>query len=130
MEHPYLPKYVRDERPWGFFEQFTHGEPTTVKIIVVRAGEALSLQSHEKRDEFWRVLDGEGTITVGDTYTQARAGDEFFIPRGTKHRAEGGVKDLRFLEIAFGEFEEGDIVRYEDRYQRVKEVVGGEEGVG
>ena len=120
MEHPYLPKYVRDERPWGFFEQFTHGESTTVKIIVVRAGEALSLQSHEKRDEFWRVLDGEGTILVGDTYTQARAGDEFFIPRNTKHRAEGSAtKNLRFLEIAFGEFAEDDIVRYEDKYRRV-----------
>jgi len=107
-----------EERPWGYFEQFTHNEPSTVKIIFVREGEALSLQTHEHRDEFWRVLDGTGTITAGSTVEQASAGNEYSIPRNTPHRIEGGIGGIRILEIAKGDFDEHDIVRLEDRYGR------------
>ena len=31
-------KYV-EERPWGKFEQYTHNEVSTVKIITVKAGD-------------------------------------------------------------------------------------------
>jgi hypothetical protein len=39
-----LSDVVEDERPWGRFRQYTHKQPTTVKVICVRDGEALSLQ--------------------------------------------------------------------------------------
>lgn len=114
-----LPHRRRDERPWGGFEQFTQNESTTVKIISVHPGEMFSLQTHEHRDEFWHILSGTGTVIAGDAESGARAGDEFWIPRGTKHRAAGiGSEPLRFLEIAFGEFDENDITRLEDKYGR------------
>ena len=84
----------------------------------MNAGEAFSLQTHEHRDEFWRVLKGSGTIRIGDTDNDAREGDVFFSPRHTEHRALGGPEGLTFLEIAFGEFAEDDIKRLEDRYGR------------
>lgn len=113
-----LPDFEKDIRPWGQFERFTHNKPSTVKIITVNAGEEFSLQTHNERDEFWRVLSGYGVITTGDTEHDANPGDEFFIPRGTKHRARGGDEGLVFLEIAFGNFDEKDIVRIEDKYGR------------
>lgn len=118
MHEGNLPDYSRVEKPWGQFEQFVKNAPVTVKIIRVNAGELFSLQTHQNRDEFWRVLEGSGTITVGEEQHGAKAGDEFFVPRGIKHRAEGGPEGLRFLEIAFGEFDEDDIVRLEDKYGR------------
>lgn len=114
-----LSNYEKEERPWGAFERFTLNEKTTVKIIVVAPGEAFSLQTHARRDEFWRVLSGSGTIRMNDAEMAAAAGDVFFIRRGTEHRASGGPEGLAFLEIAFGEFDEGDITRLEDRYGRV-----------
>ncbi len=114
-----LPNYEKDIRPWGQFERFTLNEKSTVKIITVNAGEAFSLQTHEKRDEFWRVLSGYGMVTVGEKEEEANPGDEFFIPRGTTHRAEGGEEGLVFLEIAFGEFDEHDIKRLDDKYGRL-----------
>lgn len=114
-----LAHYAKDIRPWGNFERFTLNEKTTVKIITVNEGEAFSLQTHERRDEFWCVVHGTGKIRIGDKESEAHVGDSFFISRHTKHRATGGLQGLTFLEIAFGEFEEGDIKRLEDNYGRV-----------
>ena len=113
-----LSQYEKEERPWGNFERFTLNEKTTVKIIAVHAGEAFSLQTHEHRDEFWHILKGSGTVCVGDKSTEAKEGDEFFTPRNTEHRMEGGPEGISFLEIAFGDFDENDITRLEDRYGR------------
>lgn len=113
------PKPYREERPWGEFTEFTKNTPSTVKIITVKPGEALSLQKHTSRDEFWRVLSGDGFMTVGDKRTPASAGQEYFAPRGTNHRMEGGASPLQILEISFGNFDEDDIVRLDDRYGRV-----------
>lgn len=108
---------IFEERPWGNFEQFTKNKESTVKIIRVKAGEALSLQYHEKRSEFWHILEGEGLVTVGDAKFPASKDSEFFIPKGSNHRVEANT-DMVFLEIAFGEFDETDIIRIEDKYSR------------
>lgn len=113
------PKPYREERPWGDFVEFTKNTTSTVKIITVKPGESLSLQKHQHRDEFWRVLSGTGTITIGQTVSEAKPGDEYFAPRGTEHRFSGGNSALSMLEISFGDFDEGDIVRLEDKYGRI-----------
>ena len=113
-----LSNYEKEVRPWGNFERFTLNEQTTVKIVTVTAGEAISLQTHDNRDEFWRVLQGSGTITLDHIDYPAAAGDTFFSRRGTEHRVAGGAEGLSFLEIAFGTFDEMDIRRLEDRYGR------------
>lgn len=113
-----LANYEKEERPWGGFERFTLNEKTTVKIITVNEGESISLQTHEHRDEFWRVLKGSGVIRIGDTDNDAREGSQFFCPRGSEHRVTGGIGGTIFLEIAFGDFSESDIRRLEDRYGR------------
>lgn len=113
-----LTEYKKEDRPWGGFERFTLNEKTTVKIITVKEGEAFSLQTHEHRDEFWRILSGIGTVHTGDTSREAHAGDSFFSPRHTTHRVTGGPGGIAFLEIAFGDFDEADITRLEDKYGR------------
>lgn len=115
---PFPPEKIRVDRPWGNFVQFTHNEPTSVKIITVNPGESLSLQTHEKRDEFWRILSGNGHVTVGDAEFPAQPGAEFCVLRTTQHRVRGGDETLVFLEIAFGDFDEHDIVRLSDAYGR------------
>jgi mannose-6-phosphate isomerase len=109
---------VEDERPWGRFRRYTLDEPTTVKLITVEAGQELSLQRHQHRDELWVVLDAGLRVRVGDRTYVAAAGEEYFIPRGTVHRVSGGDRTARFLEVAYGSFDEDDIERLEDRYGR------------
>ena len=113
-----LSNYEKDIRPWGTYERFTLNEPTTVKIITVNPHEAFSLQTHTHRAEFWYIIKGSGDITVGEEKKLGNVGDTFLIAEGMKHRAEAGADGLQFLEIAFGQFDESDIVRLEDRYGR------------
>jgi mannose-6-phosphate isomerase len=112
------PQPYREERPWGEFIEYTRNTPSTVKIITVNPGEALSLQHHHNRDEFWHVISGEGTLHIGDTEIVARPGENHFVTRETKHRMTGGSIPLVILEISLGEFDENDIVRLDDRYGR------------
>ena len=98
-----LSNYEKEIRPWGNFERFTLNEKSTVKIISVSPDQELSLQQHAHRDEEWLILQGSGTVTVGEALTDVKPGDNFFVSRGTKHRVRGGQGGLMFLEIAFGE---------------------------
>lgn len=108
-----------EERPWGSFRKFTDNTPSTVKILKVKPNEELSLQSHNKREEFWRVINGDGIFEVGDKKSIVEEGNEQYIPIKTKHQIKAGTGGMEVLEISFGEFDEGDIVRYEDKYGRV-----------
>ena len=108
----------KEERPWGSFERFTKEVPSTVKIITVHHDQSLSLQFHKHRQEFWRILQGNPTLTIGDKQIEANPGSEFFIDKLVKHRIEAKTNSVVLLEIALGHFDENDIVRLEDRYGR------------
>ncbi len=114
-----LTNYEKEVRPWGGFERFTLNEKTTVKIITILPGQEFSLQTHKDRSEFWHIISGSGIVTLDQERTPAVAGENFYSPKGHEHRMEAGPDGLTFLEIAFGEFDEGDITRLEDKYGRV-----------
>lgn len=113
---------IVDERPWGRFEQYCHNQIATVKIITVKSGEQLSVQRHQHRDELWVALDpGLVALVDGQTiFMNPQTREPVFIPRNTIHSIKNTsvIEDCRFLEIAFGEFDENDIERLEDRYGR------------
>ncbi len=106
------------ERPWGNFRQFNLNSLVTVKIVTVKENEELSLQSHAKRAEFWRVIEGSGVVEIAGEKYNAEIGDEYDVPIGVKHRAMAGSSGLVFLEIDTGNFEENEEIRYEDKYGR------------
>lgn len=114
-----LVRPYQEERPWGNFRQFTRNASSTVKIITVNTNESLSLQSHASRSEFWHVVSGSGIVEIDGEKFAAKKGDEFEIAIGSKHRLSAGSEGLEILEIAQGEFDEADIVRYEDKYGRM-----------
>ena len=107
------------ERPWGRFQQFVSNETVTVKVITVEPGHRLSLQTHSHRGEFWHVLDVPIEVTVGDRTWTAEPDEAVWVPVGSLHRmANKGDRAGRLLEIAYGDFDEADIVRLEDDYAR------------
>lgn len=112
-----LTSYEKEQRPWGNFERFTLNEKTTVKIITVKAHESLSLQKHNNRSEFWKIISGSGIVTIGQEKIEAGKGDTFTIPPHIEHRIEA-EEDFVILEIAFGDFDEMDIERLDDKYGR------------
>ena len=107
------------ERPWGNFRQFTKNDKSTIKIITVNPNEILSLQSHAHRSEFWHIISGSGMVEIGGIKKETIIGDEHEIEVGEKHRLSAGPLGIQVLEIAIGDFDEEDIVHYEDKYGRV-----------
>jgi mannose-1-phosphate guanylyltransferase/mannose-6-phosphate isomerase len=108
------------ERPWGSFKQFAHNEETTVSLMTVLPGQRLSLQSHTGRAELWIVLDDGAVVQVGEETRTYNAGDEIWINAQEKHRlaCAAGDKPVRVLEVAFGNWQQDDIKRYDDDYKR------------
>jgi len=111
---------ITTNRPWGSFIRFTNNEISTVKLLCVKKGEQLSLQYHTKREEFWRVIKGTPEITIGEEVINGVEGQEFSIETKVKHRISAPNDDVVILEISKGEFDEEDIVRLEDKYNRSK----------
>ncbi len=108
-----------EERPWGKFFIIYEDEKCKIKKIIVNPKAKLSLQSHEKRDENWKLISGKWKVTYG--IIEITDIDSVFIKRGVKHRVENiGTGPLVFIEIQTGDsFSELDIIRYEDSYGRV-----------
>ncbi|RJK98185.1 phosphomannose isomerase type II C-terminal cupin domain [Vallicoccus soli] len=118
---PSLPVVVTDERPWGRFDLLTLNQRSTVKVLTVDPGCRLSLQRHTSRDEWWTALDPGLEVEVGGRTSLLTVGERVWIPRGTTHRVRcTGSAPARFLEVAFGDFDECDIERLEDDYARLQ----------
>ncbi|MBK6660896.1 MAG: mannose-1-phosphate guanylyltransferase/mannose-6-phosphate isomerase [Proteobacteria bacterium] len=108
-------------RPWGSYEGIDMGTRFQVKHIVVNPGASLSLQMHHHRAEHWIVVSGTARVTKGDEVFLLGENESTYIPLGVRHRLENpGAIPLDLIEVQSGSYlGEDDIVRFEDRYNRV-----------
>jgi mannose-6-phosphate isomerase len=110
----------RVEKPWGYEIRWAITDRYLGKILHVNKGEALSLQYHERKDEYQYVVTGCVDIETGGTdgaltKHRMRAGDTLHIRPGTRHRITA-VEDTDIFEVSTPEGD--DVVRLEDRYGR------------
>jgi len=112
--------HQRVHRPWGTFESIGHGGRYQVKRLVVKPGEALSLQMHHHRAEHWVVVSGTAQVTCDDKVYLLTENQSTYLPVGAKHRLENpGTIPLEIIEVQSGSYlGEDDIVRFEDVYNR------------
>jgi len=111
-------KHNKNFRPWGWHKIIWQiQDKAWVKIVFVKQGERLSLQSHNNRSEIWLVIKGLVEARVGEKIHQLGIGRFVNISKKQKHRLTG-IKDSYILEIALGCPKEEDIIRYEDDYGR------------
>ena len=106
------------DRPWGSFDQYAFNRDVTVSLMTVQPGQRLSLQSHTGRSELWIVLDEGAEIVVDDEVFYPKRMEEIWIPVRAKHRLSSLGTEVRVLEVAFGNWQQEDIMRFSDDYQR------------
>jgi mannose-6-phosphate isomerase len=114
----------RQDKPWGYEVIFAGLDGKYVgKIIHVRAGHALSLQYHQRKEETISVLSGAALIEHGasaDDLTSQHfgPGDTIHLPPRALHRITA-ITDLTFAEASTAQpgWRE-DVVRLEDKYGR------------
>ena len=111
---------THEERPWGSFTTLQDMSTHKVKEIVVKPGQRLSYQSHQKRAEHWFIVQGLGVVTLNGQDQEVGPGDTVDVSIGMKHRiANKGERDIIFIEVQTGTyFGEDDIERFEDDYGR------------
>jgi mannose-6-phosphate isomerase len=111
----------RVEKPWGWELVWAETDAYVGKLLFVRAGEALSLQYHEVKDEAWLVREGVARVELGEVdengleTVELRAGDALRYPPRTLHRLTA-VEDTLIVEVSTPHLD--DVVRVEDRYGR------------
>ena len=111
----------RVPKPWGYEIIWAHTDRYCGKILHINAGEALSVQYHERKDETVHLLKGEMIYWVQEGKDgelrdmKLRAGESFRITPGTIHYMEA-VTDVDVLEASTPELD--DVVRIKDRYGR------------
>ena len=109
------------DKPWGYELIWAEAEAYVGKVLFVRAGEALSLQFHNQKDESWYVLEGRAELELsspGEAVPSSEvvgAGEAFRLRPGTVHRVHA-VDDTTILEVSTPHLD--DVVRLEDRYGR------------
>lgn len=114
----------RTQRPWGEYYGWDSGEGWNLKTIYIKPKSRLSLQYHHHRNECWLLVSGDAIATTHDAKgnvmrTVLKKGEVFNVGKKQIHRLEskkGGV----VVEVAYGRFDEDDIVRIEDDHGRVK----------
>ena len=52
------------------------------------------LHYHEKTDEFYYIIDGQGTMILDDEEIELHRGVVVYVPRGVKHKAIGRLTVL------------------------------------
>ena len=107
------------DKPWGHEIIYAHTERYAGKILFIRAGQRLSLQFHEAKDETIYVLDGELDFVVeedgGLVTRRLKEGEGYRILPHVRHRMIGAT-DCRIAEVSSPEL--ADVVRLEDEYGR------------
>jgi len=110
----------RVDKPWGYELIFAATDRYVGKVLHIEAGQALSLQYHERKDETFFVTRGEMDLTVEENGTlverRLRFGDSYHVVPPTRHRMTAGAAGCELFEVSTPEL--ADVVRLEDRYGR------------
>lgn len=112
----------RVEKPWGHEVVWAHTDCYVGKVLHVKAGEALSVQMHEQKDETLYLLRGELRLLVGASPGKLEevdlgTGESIRIEPRTVHAIEA-VTDCDVLEVSTDHLD--DVVRFRDRYGRAE----------
>lgn len=105
-------------RPWGRFSVLEDDVDCKVRRLLVKPGQVLSLQMHERRSEHWTVISGTAKVRIGEKEFLLQPNESTYIPAGTPHRLENpGLEDVNLIEVQTGDyFGSDDMVRFEDIY--------------
>jgi mannose-6-phosphate isomerase len=114
---------TRVPKPWGHETIWARTDQYVGKILHINAGEALSVQYHNEKDETIYLLSGElicriwdGPVGAGDARdVEFRVGEAYHITPRTVHQMEA-VTDCDVLEVSTPQID--DVVRLTDRYGR------------
>jgi mannose-6-phosphate isomerase len=111
---------VKVPKPWGHETIWARSDRYVGKILHINAGQELSVQYHNRKDETIHLLSGQMVYRVqGDADSledvRLKLGESFRNTPGTIHQMVA-VTDCDVLEVSTPELD--DVVRLSDKYGR------------
>ena len=109
----------RIEKPWGYELHWAKTENYIGKVIHVNAGQALSLQYHNRKEETLLLWSGrlKFELREGENIRiwEMTPGEQVHVRPKMVHRMTA-IEDSDIIEVSTTELD--DVVRLEDRYGR------------
>jgi mannose-6-phosphate isomerase-like protein (cupin superfamily) len=64
------------------------GHNLQLVLMTLKPGEEIGAEVHEDRDQFFRIEEGTGRITIDGVAHMVRADDAVIVPQGARHNVE------------------------------------------
>lgn len=102
---PYVDKIDQQimfaEKSWGSFRVLDVEEESITVKVTLRPGHRMNYHSHERRDEVWTVISGEGRTIVDGMEQLVSAGDVVTMQAGCRHTIIADT-ELKVIEVQLG----------------------------
>lgn len=90
------------EKSWGSFRVIDIEEGSMTIKVTLNAGHRMNYHSHERRDEVWTVIEGEGRTIIDGVERKVKAGDVVSMAAGTPHTIIADTV-LQVIEVQLGQ---------------------------
>lgn len=90
------------EKSWGSFRVIDIEEGSMTIKVTLNAGHKMNYHSHERRDEIWNVIEGEGRTIIDGVERKVTAGDVITMKAGTPHTIIADTA-LQVIEVQVGQ---------------------------
>ena len=102
---PYVDKIDQQvmfaEKSWGSFRVLDVEEQSLTIKVTLNPGHGMYYHSHQRRDEIWNVISGEGVVTLDGKKREIGVGDIIEMKAGTRHTVTA-VTELKMIEVQLG----------------------------
>jgi len=89
------------DKSWGSFKVIDIEEESMTIKVTLNTGHKMNYHSHERRDEVWTVISGEGVAVIDDREVQVKTGDVLTMKAGCKHTIMAKT-ELKVIEVQIG----------------------------
>lgn len=90
------------EKSWGSFRVIDIEEGSMTIKVTLNAGHKMNYHSHERRDEVWNIIEGEGRTIIDGVERKVTAGDVITMKAGTPHTIIADTT-LQVIEVQIGQ---------------------------
>lgn len=90
------------EKSWGSFRVIDIEEGSMTIKVTLNAGHRMNYHSHDRRDEVWTVIEGEGRAILDGMEQKVVAGDVISMKAGMPHTIIADT-DLQVIEVQIGQ---------------------------
>ncbi|MBO5473367.1 MAG: cupin domain-containing protein [Lachnospiraceae bacterium] len=89
------------EKSWGSYRVLDIEEGGITVKVTLNPGHRMNYHSHERRNEIWNIISGEGTVIVDGMEQPVKAGDVVTMEAGCRHTIIAKT-ELKVIEVQIG----------------------------